>query len=232
MNERSPIIAFLPCRKGSERVKRKNIRPFGPFKHGLVQIKLAQLLTCDQVDHIFLSTNDEEIIQYGLSLNAQKLSIHQRAEHLSSSSTITDTLIAHAYSLIPEGNILWTHVTSPFVTANLYSEIIASYRKALKSGYDSLMTITPLHTFLWNENGPINYSRYEEKWPRTQTLAPTYEINSAVFLAPSKIYDRLDDRIGKNPYLFSLDKLTSLDVDWDVDFIMAEQLYLQRLALI
>lgn len=232
-----PVIAFLPCRKGSERVPRKNIRPFGDFQYGLVEIKLAQLLACPVVDRVIISTNDEEIIDFASGLSAgAKLIVHHRDDALSSSNTSTDELVGHAHDLCSmvanDGHILWTHVTSPFVTSERYSEIVASYKEALVSGYDSLMSTTMLHTFLWNESGPTNYDRITEKWPRTQTLKPVHEINSAAFLAPTAIYSEFNDRIGANPRLHPLNKLVALDIDWEEDFVIAEQLFLRGLVSI
>jgi len=228
MNE--PITAFLPCRKGSERVPRKNIRPFGSYGHGLVEIKLGQLLACPEIDQIMLSTNDEEIIDYAATLDRSRLKVHRRVEHLSSSATSTDDLVGHAHDLIGTGHILWTHVTSPFVDSKLYSDIIHVYRDALQNGYDSLMTTTLLHAFLWSDESPLNYDRTIEKWPRTQTLAPVHEINSAVFLAPTEVYLRCEDRIGDRPLLYALDKLRAMDVDWEEDFVVAETLFTKKLV--
>lgn len=216
------ITCFLPCRKGSERVPRKNIAPFAQFRHGLIEIKLKQLIETPEIDKVILSTNDEEILDFACNLNHQKINIHQRDNALSSSSTSTDELVAHAYSLVAYGHILWTHVTSPFVTSEYYSRIITKYRDVLQNGYDSLMTTTPLQGFLWNEHGPINYDRTVEKWPRTQTLDKIHEINSAAFLAHRDIYSQLNDRIGGRPYLFEIDKLIAQDIDWPEDFLSAE----------
>lgn len=224
------VTAFLPCRKGSERVPRKNIRPFGSYAHGLVEIKLAQLLDCAEIDQVVLSTNDEEIIEYAATLDSARLTIHRRAEHLSSSATSTDDLVGHARDLVESGHILWTHVTSPFLSAVKYSDIIAAYRKALVDGYDSLMTTTVLHAFLWNDVGPMTYDRSVEKWPRTQTITPVHEINSAVFLASVEIYDKINDRIGDKPFLCPIDKLIAMDIDWEEDFVVAETLFQKNLV--
>lgn len=132
--------------------------------------------------------------------------------------------------LIKEGHILWTHVTSPFVTGPIYDEMIAAYRTALAEGYDSLMATTLIHGFLWDRNGPINYDRSVEKWPRTQTLLPLHEINSAAFLTSAEVYAAQDDRIGKNPFKFGMDKITGMDVDWPADFLIAESMVLQKIA--
>src|SRR6056297_2527409 len=98
MNKADPahVTAFLPCRKGSERVPRKNIRRFGSFTHGLVEIKLGQLLACVGIDHVVLSTNDEEVIEFAECLDMPRLIIHRRADNLSSSATSTGELVSHA----------------------------------------------------------------------------------------------------------------------------------------
>jgi CMP-N-acetylneuraminic acid synthetase len=216
------INVFLPCRKGSERVPKKNIKPFAGFKNGLIDIKLKQLIEAKNIDAIYLSTNDDEILDFAASLNNPKIILHKRIEELSSSQTSTDQLVSHALDLIKDGEILWTHVTSPFLTAQAYDQIIEKYLAEKNKGFDSLMTTNLIHGFLWNQNGPINYDREKEKWPRTQTLEPIHEINSAVFLANADIYKQYDDRIGKKPYLYSLDKVQGFDIDWQDDFNIAQ----------
>ncbi|GAB3845810.1 acylneuraminate cytidylyltransferase family protein [Nesterenkonia populi] len=216
------ITCFLPCRQGSQRVPRKNIKPFAGVEYGLIEIKLRQLIAAEEIDEIALSTNDQEILDYAETLQSDKLRLHKRAEELSSSATSTDALVAHAHELIPQGHILWTHVTSPFITAGHYDEVVRVYRDMLRSGYDSLMTTTEIHGFLWQNEKPMNYDRTVEKWPRTQTLDPVHEVNSGVFLAPAAVYRELDDRIGETPHLYPLDKLTSHDIDWPEDFVLGE----------
>ena len=216
------VNVFLPCRKGSERVPRKNIKPFAGYNNGLIEIKLKQLIETKHIDAIYLSTNDDEILEYAASLNDPRIQLHKRIEELSSSQTSTDQLVAYALELIKEDEILWTHVTSPFLTSQAYDQIIEKYFDAKKNGYDSLMTSNLIHGFLWNQNGPLNYNREKEKWPRTQTLEPINEINSAVFLASVDIYRDFGDRIGQNPCLYPLDKVQGFDIDWQDDFNIAQ----------
>lgn len=218
------IKVFLPCRKGSERVPKKNVRPFSGYKNGLIELKLRQLIETKSISEIYLSTNDPEILDYAASLDVRKLILHHRADNIATSDTSTDELVEHALNLVGDGDILWTHVTSPFVTAKEYEKIIKKYYEKLSQGYDSLMTTNLLHSFIWNDDGPLNYDRKKEKWPRTQTLKPMYEINSAVFMASSKVYKDLDDRIGNNPYLYPLDKIQGFDIDWEDDFRLAKAL--------
>ncbi|MFC5739252.1 cytidylyltransferase domain-containing protein [Sinirhodobacter huangdaonensis] len=227
----SSVSVFLPCRKGSERIPRKNIKPFAGIEHGLIEIKLRQLLGAERVEAVHLSTNDDEILDFAATLGAGKIIPHKRCEKLSSSSTSTDDLVAHALGLVGrDRHILWTHVTSPFVGAALYDEMIETYFAKQRDGYDSLMSTNVIHGFLWNEDGPVNYDRAKEKWPRTQTLALIHEINSAAFIAPSSVYSEQADRIGLNPFKFGMDKVVGMDIDWPEDFALGEQMISAGLA--
>ncbi|MCJ0877531.1 acylneuraminate cytidylyltransferase family protein [Pseudomonas sp. JI-2] len=216
------ISCFLPCRRGSERVPRKNIKPFAYFPNGLIQVKLKQLLACKLIDNVLVSSDDDEILTYADGLNENRIVLHERDGFLATSQTSTDALVGHALSLIPEGHILWTHVTSPFINEKIYEQVIRCYLQRIDEDYDSLMTTTEIHGFLWQDNQPLNYDRNAEKWPRTQTLKPVHEVNSGVFLASAEVYRNCNDRIGVKPYLYKLGKLVSSDIDWPEDFALAE----------
>ncbi len=225
-NPDGPLSCFLPCRKGSQRVKNKNIRKFAEFDKGLLQLKLDQLLGVKQFDEIILSTNDQEIIDYGSSLKDSRLRIDHRRDELCRSDTSTDDLIEYVPELVSKGHVLWTHVTSPFINMEDYEQAIARYRNALSRGYDSLMSVSRIQKFIFQEDAhAVNFNRGIEKWPRTQTIKPLFESNSAYFISPIETYTKLADRIGNHVYMDELDKFKSFDIDWEEDFIIAESIW-------
>ena len=154
-------IVFLPCRKGSQRVPNKNTRTFAGVEGGLLRIKLEELLKAKLIDKIILSSNDAEVLEIGKSFNHPKLCVMERPEYLCTSATSTDELIAYVAELIPQGTILWTHVTSPFLTAETYDKMLQIYH-GNRDEYDSLMSVNVIRNFLWNDSCPINYNRSEE----------------------------------------------------------------------
>jgi len=226
------LTAFLPCRAGSQRVPHKNTRPFADQEEGLLGIKIGQLLATPEIDLVLLSTNDPLVIEIGerhIPASQGRLRIDHRPDDLCSSSTSTDEVISYVPSVVPDGEVLWTHVTSPFFDAVEYSAAIAAYRAARAAGtHDSLMGVLALHTFMWDDRGPINYDRDKEKWPRTQTLPPLYEVNSSIFIADVEIYRGQQDRIGKTPVLYPVSKEKTIDVDWEEDFAIAAELWRMR----
>jgi CMP-N-acetylneuraminic acid synthetase len=221
---------FLPCRKGSERVPQKNVRPFASEPHGLLGIKLTQLLGVASIEEIILSSNDEDVFNIAKHYNDGRIQFDHRPESLARSSTSTDALIEYVPSIVSGGDVLWTHVTSPFCDASVYADAIQCYHDVQNQGFDSLMSVTELRKFLWNALGPVNYDAKKEKWPRTQTLEPLYEINSAFFIAPIACYQERKDRIGERPYLYKLNARQSFDVDWPEDFALAEKMWIHEKA--
>ena len=130
------VSAFLPCRAGSQRILNKNTKRFANYQNGLLELKLNQLLQCKQISNVFLSTDDSKIIDYVATIDNPKLVLHKRLPYLSSSSVSNDALIQHAADLVQDKHILWTHVTSPFITSDLYSDMINQYFSNLSKSYD------------------------------------------------------------------------------------------------
>jgi len=227
--EGTPITAFLPCRKGSKRIKNKNSREFSGILGGLTTIKLWQLINCPEINTIVVSTNDPEVITNARKIgerSPKEIQIIKRPEHLCRSDTSTDSLIQYVPEVIKNGIILWTHVTSPFINENVYSRAIHKYwQNVLKGPYDSLMSVTKLQTFIWKKEGPINYERKIEKWPHTQTLPEYFEVNSGLFMNSLDNYIKYKDRIGNKTFFFETTKLESIDIDWNEDFKAAERIW-------
>lgn len=220
------ITAFLPCRKGSQRIPDKNVKPFAGIEGGLLRIKLNQLLACPTIDSILVSSNDERVLDFASKFNDSRVIIDSRPDHLGSSSTTTDELIKYVPTIIKEGHVLWTHVTSPFITEVDYANIINTYFGRLDAGdYDSLMTVLKLQGFIWDDTKPISYDRNDLKWPMTQNIKPFYEVDSGVFLSSISNYKSFSDRIGVKPFLYPQGKMKSVDIDWPDDFIFAQQLW-------
>ena len=69
------VKAFLPMRAGSERVPKKNIRNFANVEGGLCKIKLEQLISCDAVEEIFVSTDDAKVFEICRSMSSRKIKL-------------------------------------------------------------------------------------------------------------------------------------------------------------
>ena len=220
------IAFFLPTRKGSERVKNKNTRPFAGIKGGLVENKIKQILATKHVDEIIFSSNDERCMEVADKYSYDsRLRIIPRPDELCLSSTNLQDLICYVPTVTDADHILWGHVTTPLAGAEEYDKGIELYLSKLEEGYDSLVGVTELKNFLLNKNGKLVNNTTDIPWPRTQDLEALYEINHTMFLAKREVYTKLKNRLGEKALLHVMDEIHSKDIDWEDDFTIAEIMY-------
>lgn len=220
-------IGFLPCRSGSERVPNKNMRPFAGFENGLLELKLEQMSAVAALEKILVSSNDPAVLDYAARFAAQRDSRVvplPRPDELGRSSTSMDDFILYIAELDRDGTIVWTHVTSPFVGSDIYRQGIADYEAALRQGHDSLVSVTRLQRFFWDEQGPVNYDRSVEKWPRSQDLKPLMEINHALYILPFALMREVEDRVGHKPFFYHIDEHDAADIDWEPQFDLLDKI--------
>ena len=221
------ITFFLPTRKGSQRVKNKNTRPFAGIEGGLMENKLQQLIRTKKIDEIILSTNDEKCMQIAKKFAKEcgRLKIIIRPDELCLDSTNLQDLITYVPTITDAQHILWGHVTTPIVNAEEYDKAIDLYQSKLSEGFDSLVGVVELKNFLLNKEGQLINNSTLLPWPRTQDLEALYEINHTMFLAKRNVYVEQKNRVGVKPLLYEMDKMKSFDVDWEEDFTIAEVIY-------
>jgi len=221
------LTIFIPVRSGSERVSEKNTRNFAGMEGGLLELKLNQLKNLELADEIVVSTNDEKCweIASGFQKRMKNLNLVERPDELGKSETSLSDLIRHVAEITSSEEILWTHVTSPFCDAEKYTEAIKKYWEIKKSGFDSLISGRKYREFLLDKrSGELVNNLTGFSWPRTQDLADWFEINNGIFIASREDYLK-GNRTGESPFLIEFDKISSLDIDNEEDFKIAEAVY-------
>lgn len=219
------VAFFLPTRKGSQRVKDKNTRPFAGIEGGLMENKIKQLVAIKSIDEIIISSNDEDCISIAQKYsNDNRVKIIRRPENLCQDSTNLEDLICYVPTITDAQHILWGHVTTPLCDAQEYDKAIELYFSQIKNGYDSLIGVVEMKNFLLNGQGKM-INTTTSLWPRTQDLEPMYEINHTMFITKRDVYIEQKNRIGYKPILHIMDKIKSFDIDWEDDFIIAEAMY-------
>jgi len=93
--------------------------------------------------------------------------------------------------------------------------------------YDSLFSVTQLHTRLyWHNGAPVNHN--PEELLRTQDLPPLYEENSNFYIfSKASFKASSNNRIGLKPGMFTMDKIEAMDIDEEQDFQLAEFIHRQ-----
>lgn len=227
MSDKLQVSFFLPTRKGSSRVVNKNTRPFSGINGGLIELKLSQLIKSKKITEIIVSSNDPYCLETAdvFAGKDTRIRIIERPESLCLDSTNLSDLIKYVPTITDSEHILWGHTTTPMASEKIYDEAILTYQEQLRNGYDSLISVCPFQNFLLDSSGHVFNNKTNIQWPRTQDLEVLYEINHAIFLTSKTNYIENNNRVGKTPFLFEMDKLHSIDVDWEEDFLIAETVY-------
>lgn len=214
------ISIFFPVRKGSKRVKNKNLRPIKNFKKGLLEIKVKQL---KKLNKIFKKNFSEYSLEIIFSTNCKKtkfflknykwIKVFDRKKYLSSDDVL-DLLIGEVTRICSGNYIFWSHITSPLFDEKCYLNFIKTFLKNINN-YDSAFSATSVDSFLINEDNKwLSHDRSKKKWPRTQDLKKMYMVNNAIFAAKRNVYLKLNDRLGKKILPIITPKLLDLDIDY------------------
>ena len=205
------IVALVPMKLNSERVKNKNIREFDNGKP-LCSYILETLKNVNNIDDIYVYCSDERIKEF----IPEGIIYLKRSTELDQSTTkINEVLKSFANDVEADYYVL-THATAPFIT----KETIEKGVDIIKKGeYDSVFTVTKLQDFLWKDNKPLNYSL--DAIPRTQDLEPLYEETSGLYIYSRELILNESRRIGHNPYLLEVSKIEALDIDTEDDFFIS-----------
>ncbi|MCY6483671.1 acylneuraminate cytidylyltransferase family protein [Clostridium aestuarii] len=215
------IVALLPIKTYSERVKKKNFREF--CGKPLYTWVLDKLLKSKYISKIVIDTDSKYLLEI-LDKKDDKIFLIERPDNLRGGLVPMNQIIHYDILQCEEKCFLQTHCTNPLLSTETIDKTIETYFNNLLE-YDSLFTVNKIQKRLYNINlQPINHNPNELL--RTQDLEPIYEENSNIFIfSKASFENNNNNRIGKKPYLFEQNYLESLDIDTEEDFIIAESVY-------
>tara|TARA_B100001123_G_C15030753_1_gene915304 strand:+ start:64 stop:735 length:672 start_codon:yes stop_codon:yes gene_type:complete len=213
------VIAIIPVRKGSKRVPFKNLKPF--CNTTLLEIKIKQLKKISLIDDIVVNSDWDEALKLAENLN---VSIHKRNPHFASSNINGSIFYKHiAECTCKEYKyILYAPPTSPLITTKTIEKVINKFFNN-NILYDSIVTTSLIKSFLWKDNKPLNYEL--SKTPKTQDLPDIHDLNHAICINTRYNLINKCSLVGENPILYSISNLESIDIDYPIDFEIAEYLY-------
>jgi CMP-N-acetylneuraminic acid synthetase len=211
-------------RHTSERVPGKNYRQFAGrplFNH-----ILETLIACPLISQIVIDT-DSSIIKSDIATHFPSVTLIDRLESLRGGEVPMNAILLHDVSIVDADLYLQTHSTNPLLRTETISNAIQTFLKAAPL-YDSLFSVTPIKVRLWDGlTRPINHN--PSILLRTQDLPEIYEENSCLYLFTRSNLEKRQNRIGERPLMYRIDREEAWDIDEELDFHVAEQIYLKRL---
>ncbi len=215
MVKQGKLIAIIPVRADSQRVKNKNIKPF--CNSNLLKLKIEMIKSLEQIDEIIVNSDSDEMLQIGLDYGVKT---HKRELYYASSKCNNSEYHEYLGKSTNSEDILIAQVTAPLISKETFEKCINLY---LSGDYDSLMTVQLLKNHLWLDGNPLNYEVGTA--PNSQDLPDILKLTFGVVLCKRDSLIKRRNMVGYNPYFYKLDETESLDIDTEFDFKIAEFLY-------
>ncbi len=227
------LLAIIPARGGSKRLPHKNILDFKG--QPMIVRSIEAGLQSKYVDRVVVSTDSEEIanisIQYGADVP------FLRPLDLSTDQAKSIDVILHTITQLEKDKDFYEYIvllqpTSPLRTAE---NIDGAVEYLLEKKANSVISVTEVeHSPLWSnvlpKDGCMNgFMRDEIINKRSQDLEKYFRLNGAIYIC--KMESLLSEKsffLKDNIFAYVMDKKDSIDIDDELDFIVAKVLYDQR----
>lgn len=211
------IAAIVPMRHFSRRVAGKNYRHLGDKP--LYRYIVDTLLEVPAITEVVIDTDSEVIVQE-VEQHLPQVRIVRRPERLLGEMFVANDILLNTVTEVEADYYLQTHSTNPLLKRGTIERAIAMFL-AERDTYDSLFSATPLHTRLWTADGQaINHD--PDNLIRTQDLDPVMEENSCIYIFRRDVLEARHNRIGAQPLVFVMDPSEAIDIDTELDWLIAE----------
>jgi CMP-N-acetylneuraminic acid synthetase len=213
------IVALLPMKANSERVKGKNFRDF--CGKPLFRWILDTLLAVDEIDEIIINTDARHILAENGLVDSDRITIRDRKPEICGDHVSMNLVLADDVANVPADVYLMTHTTNPLMSADTIRQALAAFTEAKETRKaDSLFTVDKVQTRFYRADGsPVNHD--PDNLIPTQDLEPWFEENSNLYIFTASSFAKTKARIGKQPMMFEGPYFESIDIDTPADWDFA-----------
>ena len=212
------IVALLPMKAHSERVKGKNFRIFNGKP--LFRWVLDSLLSIELIEQVVINTDARSILVENGLADSDRVLIRDRLPEICGDFVSMNRILADDLAHVPADIYLMTHTTNPLLSSATIRAALARFT-AGRDEFDSLFTVNKFQTRFYRADGsPVNHD--PNNLVRTQDLEPWYEENSNLYIFTRDSFEKTNARIGVKPMMFETPRMESFDIDIPVDWTICE----------
>lgn len=226
------IIAIIPARGNSKRLKNKNMLKLNGKPLIYHTIKAAK--KSKFISDVFVSTECKNIKSYAQSLG---IKVIDRPKILSRDTSQNNNVILHSINFLEKTNriidiIILLQVTSPLRDERHIDESLKLFLKNEK--YNSCISgcevkSHPAKMIKLSNNEIKPYKTKIEFDARSQNLEKIYQQNGAIYIAKRDKFVRNKTFYSKPCLLYKMDQKCSIDVDDELDLIFAKSIFRNKL---
>jgi len=222
------LFGFIPARGGSKGIPGKNLRPVAGKP--LIAWTIEAALAARRLDRVVVSTDSEEIAEVARACGAEVPFLRPAA--LATDEASTEIAMLHALDALakggyrPDGMVL-LQATSPYRRPGRIDEAVALFER---EEADSLVSVTPLHAFLWHNPAAPQATYDPVRRPRRQDIPPEeqrYRENGSIYVTRTAVLRETGSRLAGRIVLFAMSEAEGHEIDtWGdlayLDFVLRD----------
>lgn len=219
-------IAIIPARSGSKGLKDKNIKELEGVP--LMAYTIEAALSSRLYDCVHVSTDSEQYARIAREYGAEQLFLRTpdlAGDTAGSWDVVRWTL--HKYEELGRSFdcVTLLQPTSPLRDAE---DIVNAFRLMEEKCADAVVSVCLVdHSPLWcnvlPEDGNMNGFLSRAKNKHRQTLPDYYRINGAIYMVKTELVRQENMQLyGERTYAYVMQKEHSVDIDDEIDFLVAE----------
>lgn len=205
------IVSFIPIKLNNQRLPGKNLMLLNDKP--LCNYIFDTINKVNIINEKYVYCSDEKICEY----IPEGIKFVKRDTYLDGFQVKGLEIIEYFLRDVDADIYVLTHVTQPFTRQE---SIENALNKVLYEGYDSAFSCVKLQDYCWYKGMPLNYNMQDIV--TTQNLEPVYMETGAFFIFRREVFEKLHQRIGKNPYMQVINQFEAVDIDEAEDFEFAK----------
>jgi len=224
MYKNKTFLGIVPARGGSKRLPRKNMLDL--CGKPLIAWSIEAGLNSKYIDKVVVNSDDDEILNISSNFGAETI---KRPVELGSDTATTFDAIKHTIENVEKYDyIVLLQPTSPLRNEKHIDEAIELLEEKQA---DAIVSVCEMeHSPLWsntlpNDGNMRGFLREEILNKRSQDLEKYYRLNGAIYICKTeKLLENKSFFLKDNIFAYKMDRKSSVDIDEEIDFKMAEVL--------
>ena len=222
------IVAIIPARIGSKRIKKKNIKLF--LGQPIISYSIKTAKKSKIFDKIIVSTDSNIIGNIARKYGADFL--FKRPKKLSGDKVSTGKVILHAIKWLSKNIkkprlICCIYPTAPLMN---HDDLIKSFKKIKSKKWNYIFSATKNHfpierSFYFNKKNQLNLINKNNFFKKSQSFKPTYRDAGQFYWGTYNAWINKSVIFEKNSSIYLLPNLRTQDIDNIEDWKIAEKLY-------
>jgi len=214
------ILAIIPLRKNSKRIKRKNFIKIGRKK--LFEYTLDEAFKSKLINKIIIATDEKKI---KLKKN-KRIQIFNRSKRSATGSAPTEIVVEEILKKENFDLIILIQATNLFLKSYHLDKAIK--KLIFQKKYNSLLSVVSSKFFIWqnnNKNEIFSKNYNFKKRPRSQDIKDKeYIENGSFYIFYKKNFLKYKNRLhGKIAY-YKMPKISLIEIDDNEDLLLVKKL--------